>query len=257
MHRALRAAPQPTLPLIALACALQTARPTTRTDRWRGQQGAKAMHRQRAHAPTWPVSDISTGMSGRAIVPGDASRGSNGDGNSMAANSSGRTSGKAATYSASAKAPHGSMQRGSTAGSFNSGRDGDSDDLDIDNTVCVGCGSGADDENMLLCDGCDKGYHIYCVVPKLSAIPDGDWFCTACTQQQQQRENPRAATAAPPQQLASSTAARFTQPSDNGGGGGDAVHRPLSLGLSKKQVKATASYTGGDRVSSSSSSSSS
>ena len=34
---------------------------------------------------------------------------------------------------------------------------------------------------MLLCDGCDRGHHIYCVVPPLDAIPDGDWFCAACT----------------------------------------------------------------------------
>ena len=33
---------------------------------------------------------------------------------------------------------------------------------------------------MLLCDGCDKGYHIYCVQPPIETIPEGDWFCPAC-----------------------------------------------------------------------------
>eukprot|EP01052_Picozoa_sp_SAG31_P024778 SAG31_NODE_2131_length_6375_cov_5.937540_2_plen_81_part_00 len=33
---------------------------------------------------------------------------------------------------------------------------------------------------MLLCDGCDCGYHIYCLRPKMETIPRGKWFCTAC-----------------------------------------------------------------------------
>ena len=33
---------------------------------------------------------------------------------------------------------------------------------------------------MLLCDKCNKGYHIYCLPVPLSAIPDGDWFCDTC-----------------------------------------------------------------------------
>ena len=54
------------------------------------------------------------------------------------------------------------------------------DVLDIDDAACVVCKSGDDDSNMLLCDGCDHGYHIYCCTPKLKKIPDGDWFCADC-----------------------------------------------------------------------------
>ena len=39
----------------------------------------------------------------------------------------------------------------------------------------------ANDEGMLLCDGCDGGYHLSCLRPKLASIPDGAWFCTDCT----------------------------------------------------------------------------
>ena len=53
--------------------------------------------------------------------------------------------------------------------------------VDVDQAACVVCHSLEDDSNMLLCDGCDRGHHIYCVVPPLDAIPDGDWFCAACT----------------------------------------------------------------------------
>ena len=52
--------------------------------------------------------------------------------------------------------------------------------LDVDDAACVVCNSMDDDSNMLLCDGCDDGYHIYCCTPKLSEIPDGDWFCEEC-----------------------------------------------------------------------------
>jgi [histone H3]-trimethyl-L-lysine4 demethylase len=33
---------------------------------------------------------------------------------------------------------------------------------------------------MLLCDGCDCGYHIFCLDPPLSSIPRGQWFCHTC-----------------------------------------------------------------------------
>ena len=33
---------------------------------------------------------------------------------------------------------------------------------------------------MLLCDGCDKGFHTYCPVPAIEEIPEGDWFCSKC-----------------------------------------------------------------------------
>ncbi|KAJ7398690.1 hypothetical protein BTVI_122832 [Pitangus sulphuratus] len=39
---------------------------------------------------------------------------------------------------------------------------------------------GDNEELLLLCDGCDKGCHTYCHRPKISTIPDGDWFCPAC-----------------------------------------------------------------------------
>jgi PHD-finger len=40
-----------------------------------------------------------------------------------------------------------------------------------------------DDDNMILCDWCDKGVHTYCHQPKLSGIPDDDqdWYCFRCT----------------------------------------------------------------------------
>ncbi|EZA54009.1 Bromodomain adjacent to zinc finger domain protein 1A [Ooceraea biroi] len=48
------------------------------------------------------------------------------------------------------------------------------------NAQCRICRRRRDAENMLLCDGCNRGHHLYCLKPKLNAVPSGDWFCTAC-----------------------------------------------------------------------------
>lgn len=33
---------------------------------------------------------------------------------------------------------------------------------------------------MILCDRCNCGFHTYCLTPKLSAVPAGDWLCVDC-----------------------------------------------------------------------------
>ncbi|XP_026086004.1 bromodomain adjacent to zinc finger domain protein 1A-like isoform X2 [Carassius auratus] len=48
------------------------------------------------------------------------------------------------------------------------------------NARCKVCRRKGDAENMLLCDACDRGYHIFCVRPKLKAVPSEDWFCPEC-----------------------------------------------------------------------------
>ena len=45
---------------------------------------------------------------------------------------------------------------------------------------CQLCHSGDDEDSLLLCDGCDKGYHMYCFKPGLTSVPDGDWYCFEC-----------------------------------------------------------------------------
>ena len=45
---------------------------------------------------------------------------------------------------------------------------------------CRICRRKTDPEHMLICDGCDRGHHIYCLKPKLKKIPSGDWFCDEC-----------------------------------------------------------------------------
>lgn len=45
---------------------------------------------------------------------------------------------------------------------------------------CQLCGNAENDEHMLLCDSCDRGYHMFCLNPPLEAIPEGDWNCPQC-----------------------------------------------------------------------------
>uniref|UniRef100_A0A0E0JU18 [histone H3]-lysine(27) N-methyltransferase n=2 Tax=Oryza punctata TaxID=4537 RepID=A0A0E0JU18_ORYPU len=45
---------------------------------------------------------------------------------------------------------------------------------------CDVCGSGERDEELLLCDGCDRGRHIFCLRPIAARVPAGPWFCPAC-----------------------------------------------------------------------------
>lgn len=40
---------------------------------------------------------------------------------------------------------------------------------------CQFCQSGESEDKLLLCDGCDRGYHTYCFKPKMEKIPEGDW----------------------------------------------------------------------------------
>ncbi|KAI4320459.1 hypothetical protein MLD38_033937 [Melastoma candidum] len=49
-----------------------------------------------------------------------------------------------------------------------------------DEGLCKVCGIDRDDDSVLLCDTCDSEYHIYCLDPPLSRIPDGNWYCPSC-----------------------------------------------------------------------------
>ena len=53
-------------------------------------------------------------------------------------------------------------------------------DVDPDDTACVICGSTAEHPPMLLCEKCDRGYHITCLTPPLPKVPRGRWVCPTC-----------------------------------------------------------------------------
>ncbi|XP_061364418.1 histone-lysine N-methyltransferase ATXR6 [Gastrolobium bilobum] len=56
-----------------------------------------------------------------------------------------------------------------------------SSSLDEDDVSCEECGSGFSPAKLLLCDKCDRGYHLFCLKPILSSVPKGPWFCPPCS----------------------------------------------------------------------------
>ncbi|KAI5474820.1 hypothetical protein MNV49_002374 [Pseudohyphozyma bogoriensis] len=46
---------------------------------------------------------------------------------------------------------------------------------------CEVCDDKGDEDDMLLCDSCDRGYHKACLNPPLTSVPRGKWNCPLCT----------------------------------------------------------------------------
>lgn len=51
---------------------------------------------------------------------------------------------------------------------------------DEDLTFCEICGRCDHEDRLLLCDGCDFGYHCDCLDPPILEIPIEEWFCPDC-----------------------------------------------------------------------------
>ncbi|XP_014669253.1 PREDICTED: PHD and RING finger domain-containing protein 1-like [Priapulus caudatus] len=51
---------------------------------------------------------------------------------------------------------------------------------DEDPTYCELCGRCDREDRLLLCDGCDLGYHLECLDPPLATVPLDEWFCGDC-----------------------------------------------------------------------------
>ena len=57
------------------------------------------------------------------------------------------------------------------------------DEYDTDPTYCEVCGHCDREDRLLLCDGCDLGFHMECLEPPMEYVPIEDWFCPACQTQ--------------------------------------------------------------------------
>lgn len=52
--------------------------------------------------------------------------------------------------------------------------------IELEFTQCEICNRSDREDIMLLCDGCDAGYHMDCLMPPLTEIPEGSWYCDNC-----------------------------------------------------------------------------
>ncbi|XP_072302387.1 zinc finger protein ubi-d4 isoform X2 [Eucyclogobius newberryi] len=50
----------------------------------------------------------------------------------------------------------------------------------IECKCCNICGTSENDDQLLFCDDCDRGYHMYCLNPPMAEPPEGSWSCHLC-----------------------------------------------------------------------------
>ncbi|XP_036331669.1 zinc finger protein ubi-d4 A isoform X2 [Rhagoletis pomonella] len=53
----------------------------------------------------------------------------------------------------------------------------------IECKYCSICGTSDNDDQLLFCDDCDRGYHMYCLSPPLITPPEGSWSCKLCMEE--------------------------------------------------------------------------
>lgn len=53
----------------------------------------------------------------------------------------------------------------------------------IECKYCSICGTSDNDDKLLFCDDCDRGYHMYCLSPPLTNPPEGSWSCKLCNEE--------------------------------------------------------------------------
>ena len=49
-----------------------------------------------------------------------------------------------------------------------------------DEVPCTICQRKEGDANIIICDGCSRCFHLRCLFPPRSVVPDGQWFCPIC-----------------------------------------------------------------------------
>uniref|UniRef100_A0A673LGN3 Tyrosine-protein kinase BAZ1B n=1 Tax=Sinocyclocheilus rhinocerous TaxID=307959 RepID=A0A673LGN3_9TELE len=53
-------------------------------------------------------------------------------------------------------------------------------DMSAENARCKVCRKKGEDDKLILCDECNKAFHLFCLRPALYRIPAGEWLCPAC-----------------------------------------------------------------------------
>ena len=51
---------------------------------------------------------------------------------------------------------------------------------ELDAVACSVCDHPGGADNMVVCEKCEQCYHLRCLIPPMTTVPSGDWFCPAC-----------------------------------------------------------------------------
>lgn len=46
--------------------------------------------------------------------------------------------------------------------------------------ICTVCQRTTAEYELLICDCCDRSFHLGCLTPKRTEIPEGKWYCGEC-----------------------------------------------------------------------------
>uniref|UniRef100_A0A182Q110 Bromodomain adjacent to zinc finger domain protein 1A n=1 Tax=Anopheles farauti TaxID=69004 RepID=A0A182Q110_9DIPT len=57
----------------------------------------------------------------------------------------------------------------------------------ITSSACSVCRKKHSAESTLLCDECNRAYHLFCLTPKLKKVPADDWFCPKCLKERKRK----------------------------------------------------------------------
>uniref|UniRef100_A0A7S2HC63 PHD-type domain-containing protein n=1 Tax=Helicotheca tamesis TaxID=374047 RepID=A0A7S2HC63_9STRA len=57
--------------------------------------------------------------------------------------------------------------------------------------TCGICKKGSRQNEMIECDGCQRGYHMSCLTPPLEEVPEDDWMCNKCLGIPEVKEEPK------------------------------------------------------------------
>ena len=121
-------------------------------------------------------------------------RGSASSGGARGSISKGSTSKGSTSKGSTSKGKRAYAEADSDGSGWATGSEGEVES-DIVDATCHHCKKGDKPEKMLLCDTCDRGWHLYCLNPPLKAIPSGDWSCPKCvakgTKRLQQESDPK------------------------------------------------------------------
>lgn len=63
-------------------------------------------------------------------------------------------------------------------------KDNTQEHVQEDPTYCEVCRECDREDRMLLCDGCDLGYHLECLNPPMQQVPMDEWYCPECANNQ-------------------------------------------------------------------------